>query len=142
MKILVCIILAVIAVICLVAFTLAADDKNSDKDKKEIIQDQFEEDEDLRFAADTFCHDRALADPSGKVVLPYKPDCHFWWQCTAYELKKMECQGLHDRIRLHYDLYLDRCELPASAKCNYIYDEEEITMEAIMEYYKKDETKE
>lgn len=51
----------------------------------------------------------------------------------------MECQGLAQRINLHYDLYLDRCEMPSSAKCTYQYDEEEIIMEAIMEYYKKPE---
>lgn len=49
----------------------------------------------------------------------------------------MECQGHNHRINLHYDLYADRCEMPSIAKCKYEYDEEEIIMEAIMEYYKK-----
>lgn len=104
-----------------------------------IITDPFEDDEDLRFAADTFCLEYALSNPMGKIALPYKPNCHFWWQCTAVQLKKHECQGSAYRINLHYDLYLDRCELPQgdNIKCNYVFDEEEIIMEHIMTYYKK-----
>lgn len=65
----------------------AADDKKSNV--TEII-DPFEADEDLRFAADTFCRDYTLANPlAQKVVLPYKKNCHFWWQCTTYELQKV-----------------------------------------------------
>lgn len=107
-----------------------------------LLLDPFETDGDLRYAADTFCREYTLANPlARKIVFPYKPDCHFWWQCTTYELQKKECQGKAYRITLHYDLYLDRCEMPSSVKCNYQYDEEEILMEAIMEYYKKDEKK-
>lgn len=124
-------------IILILHAVFAADDKKSNT--TEII-DPFEADEDLRFAADTFCRDYTLANPlAQKIVLPYKKDCHFWWQCTTYELQKMECQGLRYRITLHYDLYLDRCEEPSIAKCKYQYDEEEIIMEAIMEYYKKPE---
>ncbi|CRK95588.1 CLUMA_CG009048, isoform A [Clunio marinus] len=107
-----------------------------------VITDPFEDDNDLRFAADTFCREFTLANPMGKIVLPYKPNCHFWWQCTAYELKKHECQGLAHRINLHYDLYLDRCEMPGTVKCKYVFDEEDIIMEHIMEFYKKQDTKE
>lgn len=49
----------------------------------------------------------------------------------------MQCQGHNHRIKLHYDLYADRCDMPSVAKCNYQYDEEEIIIEAIMEHYKK-----
>lgn len=122
-----------ICVALLAVVAAQADAKNETK----VITDPFEDDEDLRFAADTFCRDYSLANPQGKIVLPYKPNCHFWWQCTAYELKKHECQGLAHRITLHYDLYLDRCEMPSEAKCNYRFDEEEILMEHIMEFYKK-----
>lgn len=118
-----------------VAF-LAIAVQSESKNETAVITDPFEDDEDLRFAADQFCHDYALADPRGKIVIPYKPDCHFWWQCTAYELKKHECQGMANRITLHYDLYLDRCEMPSEAKCNYLFDEAEIIMERIMEFYK------
>lgn len=103
----------------------------------EVITDPFEEDGDLRYAADQFCHEFSLANPMGKIVIPYKPNCHFWWQCTAVQLKKNECQGLAHRINLHYDLYLDRCEEPRAAKCEYKFDELEIIMEAIMEFYVK-----
>lgn len=103
-----------------------------------VLTDPFEEDNELRYAADTFCREYTLLNPMGKIALPYKPNCHFWWQCTASQLKKYECQGLAHRIILHYDLYLDRCELPAQVKCLYNFDEEEIIMEHIMEYYKKD----
>lgn len=98
--------------------------------------DPFEEDEDLRLWADTYCREKALASPMLKIVIPYHSNCHFWWQCSAYELRKMECQGLTNthRITLHYDVYLDRCELPDTAKCNYIYGEEESIMAAIMSY--------
>ncbi|KAG5679287.1 hypothetical protein PVAND_008866 [Polypedilum vanderplanki] len=121
-------------------FTLAAavDSKNETK-----IIDPFENDDDLRFAADTFCREYTLSNPLGRTIaLPYKPNCHFWWQCTTYQLEKKECQGLNHKITLHYDLYLNRCEMPSTVKCLYQYDEEEIIMEAIMEYYKKDEKKE
>lgn len=63
---------------------------------------------DLRYAADAFCKEYTLNQPMGKIVLPYKPNCHFWWQCTAYQLKKHECQGLAQRINLFYDLYLGK----------------------------------
>jgi hypothetical protein len=127
--------------------------------------DPFEADGDLRFAADTFCREYTLSNPTARTIsLPYKPDCHFWyafmkcpvnmtslsaffspprrWQCTTYQLEKKECQGLRYRITLHYDLYLNRCEEPSTVKCLYQYDEEEIIMEAIMEYYKKEEKEE
>jgi hypothetical protein len=29
---------------------------------------------------------RSLNQPMGKIVLPYKPNCHFWWQCTASQV--------------------------------------------------------
>jgi hypothetical protein len=64
---------------------------------------------------------------------------HYWWQCSATQLKKNECQGRAQKINLHYDLYLDRCEMPSTAKCQYVFDEEEIIMEHIREYYKKSE---
>ena len=122
----------------MIAFTssslVLAESKNA---TAEVITDPFEEDDDLRFAADTFCREFTLSNPQGKIALPYKPNCHFWWQCTAYQLKKHECQGLQHRITLHYDLYLDRCEAPGSVKCNYNFDEEEIIMEHIMEFYQK-----
>lgn len=122
----------------LVTLSFAADDVKAPKNATKII-DPFEADEDLRYAADTFCREYTLANPlAQKIVLPYKPDCHFWWQCTTYQLQKKECQGVNNRITLHYDLYLDRCEMPDSVKCAYQFDEEEIIMEAIMEHYKKD----
>jgi hypothetical protein len=106
----------------------------------EVITDPFEDDGDLRFAADQFCRDYTLANPTAPTIsLPYKPDCHFWWQCTTYQLKKQECQGASNRITLHYDLYLNRCDMPGTVKCNYKFDEEEIIMEHIMEFYKKSE---
>lgn len=104
-----------------------------------VVTDPFEENDELRYAADTFCHEYTLLNPAGKIALPYKPNCHFWWQCTASQLKKYECQGANHRINLHYDLYLDRCELPP-VKCSYQFDEEEIIMEHIMEYYKPSST--
>lgn len=116
----------------LMALAVQAAEKN-----ETAITDPFEDDEDLRFAADEFCQQYVLSNPQGKVAIPYKPDCHFWWQCNAYELKKHECQGKAYRITLHYDLYLDRCEEPAVAKCTYRFDEEEIVMERIMDFYKK-----
>lgn len=61
----------------------------------------------------------------------------FWWQCAGSELRKHECQGRYQNIVLHYDVYLDRCEYAATAKCNYVFDEEEIIMEHIKEFYKK-----
>lgn len=50
--------------------------------------------------------------------------------------------GLRYKINLHYDLYADKCEDPSTVKCKYEFDEEEIIMEAIMEYYKKSDKKE
>jgi hypothetical protein len=38
------------------------------------IVDPFEEDSDMRFAADRFCNLFILSNPMGKIVLPYKPD--------------------------------------------------------------------
>lgn len=102
-----------------------------------VVTDPFEDDEDLRFAADTFCREYTLSNPMGQLSLPYKPNCHFWWQCTASQLKKHECQGTRYNINLHYDLYLDRCEMPGTVKCNYVFDEHEIIMDHIMEFYKK-----
>lgn len=105
--------------------------------------DPFEADEDLRFAADTFCREYTLGNPRGsRIVIPYKPDCRFWWQCTTYQLKKHECQGGNHKLVLHYDLYMDRCEMESKAtpiRCNYAFDEEEIIMEQIMKYYVKKE---
>lgn len=127
----------------MVTLTYTADEvKSHSKNETAEIIDPFEADEDLRYAADTFCREYTLANPlAQKIVLPYKPDCHFWWQCTTYELHKMECQGLSNKIILHYDLYLDRCEMPDTVKCSFQYDEEDIIMEAIMEHYKKDDIK-
>jgi len=132
--------LGFIAVICL-ASVLAEDNKNETTTAEEF-GDPFEVDFELKLAADDFCRDRALADPMLKIAIPYLGEggCHFWWQCTAYHLKKHECQGLRDKILLHYDLYKDRCELPADAKCSYQFDEHEIIIEAIMEYYKRQDT--
>lgn len=124
----------------MIAFSLsvlAAETATNQTTTAAPVTDPFEADFDLRYAADTFCREITIANPQGKIVLPYKPDCHFWWQCTAYELKKHECQGANHRIVLHYDLYLDRCEMPSSVKCNYVFDEEEIIMEHIMEFYQK-----
>lgn len=105
------------------------------------ITDPFEDDEDLRFAADTFCREYTLGNPRGsRISIPYKPDCRFWWQCTTYQLKKHECQGGNHGLVLHYDLYLDLCEMESKEKpirCSYAFDEEEIIMEQIMGYYKK-----
>jgi hypothetical protein len=42
------------------------------------ITDPFEDDEDLRYAADAFCKEYSTMQPMGKIVLPYKPNCHFW----------------------------------------------------------------
>lgn len=126
--------LGVLSVLVWSATVLAQQSNN----ETAVVTDPFEEDNELRYAADTFCREYTLLNPQGKIALPYRPNCHFWWQCTAYQLKKHECQGLAHRINLHYDLYLDRCELPGSVKCNYNFDEEEIIMEHIMEYYKKD----
>jgi hypothetical protein len=39
-----------------------------------IIVDPFEEDADLRYAADKFCNLFILSNPMGKIVIPYKPD--------------------------------------------------------------------
>jgi hypothetical protein len=48
---------------------------------KDVVVDPFEADGDLRYAADTFCREYTLSNPlAQKIVLPYKPDCHFWWQ--------------------------------------------------------------
>lgn len=48
------------------------------KNATEIV-DPFEADDDLRFAADSFCRDYTLANPLAKtVVLPYKKNCHYW----------------------------------------------------------------
>lgn len=112
-----------------------SEETTSSQNETAVVTDPFEDDLDLRFAADTFCEKYTLENPMGKIALPYKPDCHFWWQCTATQLKKNECQG-KAYINLHYDLYLDRCEMPGSVKCNYVFDEYEILMEHIMEFYK------
>lgn len=132
-----------VASLLFVAVSCATDDvKAESKNETAPIVDPFEADGDLRFAADAFCREYITANPRGqKVALPYKPNCHFWWECSAFELKKMECQGLHNKILLHYDLYLDRCDMPSDAKCSYQFNEEEIIMEEIMQYYKKEETK-
>ncbi|XP_070499511.1 uncharacterized protein [Chironomus tepperi] len=124
----------------LVSVTFAADEAKASNNG--TIIDPFEADGDLRYAADTFCREYTLANPlAQKIVLPYKPDCHYWWQCATYQFEKKECQGANNRIKLHYDLYSDRCEMPDSVKCLYQFDEEEIIMEAIMEHYKKNEEK-
>jgi hypothetical protein len=118
----------------------ADEDKASNATTTTEIYDRFEDDADWRFAADAFCNEYTLSNPlAQKIVLPYKKNCRFWWQCTTYQLKKLECQGHNHRIKLHYDLYADRCDMPNIAKCNYQYDEEEIIIEAIMEFYKKTE---
>lgn len=138
MKLIVSLFLGIFLIVKFISF--GATFGESTKNDTMKIADLFENDENLRYAADTFCRDYTLSNPlARKIVLPYKPDCHFWWQCTTFELKKMECQGLNYKIVLHYDLYLDRCESPETVKCNFQYDEEEIIMEEIMRYYKTDE---
>lgn len=44
------------------------------------IVDPFEEDVELRVAADTFCRFFLLSNPMGKIVLPYKPN----WQVISF----------------------------------------------------------
>jgi hypothetical protein len=125
------------------AVTLAAAADSSQNETAAIIVDPFEADGDLRYAADSFCREYTEANPNARIVaLPYKPDCHFWWQCATYQLQKKECQGLNHRITLHYDLYLNRCEMPeqpGKVKCDYQFDEYEIIMEEIMQYYRKND---
>lgn len=119
---------------CLFNVAAAADSKN-----ETIILDPFEEDGDLRFAADSFCKEYTLSNPRArKIALPYTPDCHYWWECSTYQLQKKECQGKQYKINLQYDLYEDRCEMD-NVKCKFQFDEYDIIMEAIMQHYKKSE---
>jgi hypothetical protein len=127
----------ILGAICVILCSLSAQAAEQNETAA-VITDPFEDDEDLRFAADQFCREYTLANPTARTIsLPYKPNCHYWWQCTTYQLKKLECQGFANGINLHYDLYLDRCERPGSVKCNYNFDEQEIIMEHIMEFYQK-----
>lgn len=48
---------------------------------KPVIIDQFEEDENLKTLADAFCRRKAIVNPRDKYVLPYHPDCRFYWVC-------------------------------------------------------------
>lgn len=48
---------------------------------KPVIIDQFEEDEKLKVLADAFCRRKAIVNPRDKYVLPYHPDCRYYWVC-------------------------------------------------------------
>lgn len=47
--------------------------------QKPVIIDQFEDDEKLKVLADAFCRRKAIVNPRDKYVLPYHPDCRFYW---------------------------------------------------------------
>lgn len=53
-------------------------------EKKPVIIDQFEDDEKLKVLADAFCRRKAIINPRDKYVLPYHPDCRYYWVCLIY----------------------------------------------------------